>query len=69
LRSKLLGGDGGKKARFTEESTKETVKTIRAGNAGDFGLTCGYLLVCFFRYHARPWVQAEAPGIPCALTI
>jgi hypothetical protein len=29
--------DGGKKARFTGESTKETVKTIRAGNAGDFG--------------------------------
>jgi len=27
-------GDGGKKARFTRKSTKETVKTIRAGNAG-----------------------------------
>ena len=26
--------DGGKKARLTGESTKETVKTIRAGNAG-----------------------------------
>jgi len=29
-------GDGGKKARLTEESTKETVKTIRAGKAGSF---------------------------------
>jgi hypothetical protein len=28
--------DGGKKARFTRESTKEAVKTIRAGNAGTF---------------------------------
>jgi hypothetical protein len=27
-------GDGGKKARFTRESSEETVKTIRAGNAG-----------------------------------
>ena len=27
-------GDGGKKARFTRESAEETVKTIRAGNAG-----------------------------------
>jgi hypothetical protein len=26
--------DGGKQARLTEESAKETVKTIRAGNAG-----------------------------------
>jgi len=29
-------GDGGKKARLTRESAKETVKTIRAGNAGSF---------------------------------
>ncbi|HZR74134.1 hypothetical protein [Bradyrhizobium sp.] len=27
-------GDGGKKARLTRESTKEAVKTNRAGNAG-----------------------------------
>jgi len=26
--------DGGKKARLTRESAKETVKTIRAGKAG-----------------------------------
>ena len=31
-------GDGGKKARFTEEITKETVKTIRAGKAGTIRL-------------------------------
>jgi len=29
-------GDGGKKARLTRESAKETVKTIRAGKAGRF---------------------------------
>jgi hypothetical protein len=27
-------GDGGNKRRFTGESTKDTVKTIRAGKAG-----------------------------------
>jgi hypothetical protein len=34
-------GDGDKKARFTKESTKETVKTNRAGNAGLLRRTCG----------------------------
>jgi hypothetical protein len=41
LRGDDLAGDGGKKARLTRESAKETVKTIRAGNAGDVGSTCG----------------------------
>jgi hypothetical protein len=30
----IPAGDGGKKARLTEEITKETVKTTRAGKAG-----------------------------------
>ena len=53
LRGDDLADDGGKKARLTGESTKETVKTIRAGNAGMFRRTCGDLLVCFFHLHAR----------------
>jgi len=32
-----LAGDGGKKARFTGESTKETVKTIAQGRPGSLG--------------------------------
>jgi hypothetical protein len=30
----ILTGDGGKKARLTRESTKETVKTIAQGRPG-----------------------------------
>ena len=30
----IAAGDGGNKARLSEETTKESVKTIRAGNAG-----------------------------------
>jgi len=32
-----------------------------------FGVPVVTTLVCFFSSHAGPWVQAEAPGIPCAL--
>jgi hypothetical protein len=46
-------GDGGNKARFTRESTKETVKTNRAGKAGCSGRTCGDLLMCFFILRMR----------------
>ncbi len=34
LRQNISAGDGGKQARFTRESAKETVKTIACGNAG-----------------------------------
>src|SRR6266850_1545855 len=34
LRQDISAGDGGKQARFTRESAKETVKTIACGNAG-----------------------------------
>ena len=49
----------------TEESVKETVKTIAQGMPDD----CGVPLVanaCAFLLHRRPRVQ-RAPGIPCAL--
>jgi hypothetical protein len=38
LRSKLLRGDGGKKAR-SPGSTEEAVKTIARGMPGDSGVT------------------------------
>src|SRR5579872_71164 len=50
LRDDDLAGDGGKKARLTRESTKETVKTIRAGNAGEAArpvVTEARVLFCF----------------------
>lgn len=42
-------GDGGKKARFTQESTKETVKTIARGKPDRSGWTCGDYLAFFTR--------------------
>jgi hypothetical protein len=44
-------------------STKEAVKTIRAGNAGRFRRTCGDDL----RVFSRKLRVRDAPGIPCAL--
>jgi hypothetical protein len=51
----------------TGEITKETVKTIAQGMPVLRLSPVATLLVCFFNLHARPWVAAEAPGIPCAL--
>src|SRR5882672_12274505 len=51
----------------TEESVKETVKTIAQGMPDD----CGVPLVadaCAFLLHRRPRVQ-RASGIPCALFV
>jgi hypothetical protein len=63
----ILAGDGGNKARLTRESTKETVKTIRAGKAGHVRRTCGdYARVLYFILHARLRAR-RAPGFPCAL--
>jgi hypothetical protein len=47
-------GDGGKRARLTGESTKETVKTIACGTPGDPGVFVVTTLVCFhiFAYEA-----------------
>ena len=65
----ILQSDGGKKARFTRESSEETVKTIRAGNAGMFRRTCGdyaYVLSLFARKAAgelgRPAFPAPSDG-------
>ncbi len=50
----------------TEESTKETVKTIACGNAGQF--RCIRLLVCFLLHEAHTRLRVQrAPGIPHAL--
>jgi hypothetical protein len=46
-------GDGDNKARFTRESTKETVKTNRAGSAGMFGGPVVTCLRAFLFLHAR----------------
>jgi hypothetical protein len=44
--------DGGKRARFTGESTHETVKTIARGMSGDSGVLVVTTLACF-TYFAR----------------
>jgi hypothetical protein len=51
---------------ITRESTKEAVKTIRAGKAGLFRRACGDLLACFLILHARLRVR-KASGFSCAL--
>jgi hypothetical protein len=57
--------DGGNSAALPGESTKDTVKTIRAGKAGRSGETCGPPRVHF--YGARTCGCQPAPGLPCAL--
>jgi hypothetical protein len=69
LRGDDLDGDGGKKARLTKESAKETVKTIRAGNAGIVSATCGELPSCVFLLTRETAGAFDAPGIPCALYV
>jgi hypothetical protein len=61
-----MAGDGGKKARLTEEITKEAVKPSRrecrcAGN------TCGDLSSYAFLFAYEAAGVAKTPGIPCAL--
>ena len=57
--------DGGNQAMVTEESSKETVKTIAQGMPVD----AVYLWFCRVLFVARgPWVR-WAPGLPCALLI
>src|SRR5262249_31636034 len=51
-------GEGGKKARLTQESTKETVKTIARGKPDRSGWTCGDYTRVFF-----PREAAGAIGI------
>jgi hypothetical protein len=49
----------------TEESTKETVKTIAQGRPG-VPVNLWSTTVCFLPLHTGLWVQ-RAPGFPCAL--
>jgi hypothetical protein len=56
------------KSPITEESPKETVKTIAQGMPDRFGVPVVTLLVCFFVSHARPRAY-RSPGIPCALFV
>jgi hypothetical protein len=59
-----LAGDGGKQARFTEESTKETVKTIAQGMPVVPAVPV--VLPRVFLLHAGHGCQ-PTPGIPCVL--
>jgi hypothetical protein len=56
-------------ARLSGETTKETVKTIRAGSAGSFRRTCGVLTRVVFSPPREAAGAHVAPGIPCALFI
>jgi len=58
-------GDGGNSASLPGESTKDTVKTIRAGKAGRSGEPVVHP-VCIF-CGARTCGCQPAPGLPCAL--
>src|SRR3569832_2554352 len=55
------------KSPVSGASTKETVKTVRAGNAGMFGVPVVDLTACFHSLHAELRVR-KTPGIPCALS-
>src|SRR3954469_12431756 len=59
-------GDGGKKRRFTGESTKELVQTIARGKPERLAEPVVTTLVCFLCLHARLRVLT-ASGFPCAL--
>ena len=61
-------GDGGNSASLPEESTKDTVKTIRAGKAG---MSRRHLssTPCALLQHTRDFGCQPAPGLPCAFLI
>jgi hypothetical protein len=53
------------KSPITKESTKETVKTIRAGNAGALAIPVATkACVLFYFSHARPRVRPKHPAFP-----
>src|ERR1700756_1119638 len=62
-----LAGDGGKQARLTRKSTKETVKTIAQGRPGETASTCGDYHSCGFLSPREAAGAGKAPGFPCAL--
>ena len=61
--SKLLRGDGGKQSPVTEESAKETVKTIARGMPGVSGVTV-VTNACAFYHCARGCGRAGRPAFP-----
>ena len=63
---KAHAGDGGKKGRFTGESTKQSLKPLRGESRVVPAEPVVTTLVCFFISHTRLRVQL-APGFPCAL--
>jgi len=60
-----LHGDGGNSASLPGESTKDTVKTIRAGKAGMFRRHPSSARARLIR--TRDFGCQPAPGLPCAL--
>ena len=48
----------------TEESTKETVKTIARGMPGETGVTVVTTLVCFVLFRTRGFGRIERPAFP-----
>jgi hypothetical protein len=56
------------KSQVTGESAKETVKTNRAGNAGDTALTCGDFAGVLSFTARQAAGEAYHPGITCALS-
>jgi hypothetical protein len=60
----LLRGDGGKKARFTGETTKETVKTIAQGMPARSANLWWTNSCAFYFSHARLWVRTTRPAFP-----
>jgi hypothetical protein len=57
---RIVAFDGGKKARFTREIAKETVKPLAQGRPDVLGVPVVTELACFFIF-AR-----EAAGVACS---
>src|SRR5216683_145793 len=68
VRSKLLRGDGGKKARSPGRARSKPLKPLRReGRIASAEPVCSCAF-CYVHLHARPRVQ-RAPGFPCALSL
>src|SRR5271169_5082449 len=64
LRKVTFAGDGGQKARFAGESTKETVKTIAQGRPGRSGEPVVTTLVWLFSFPTRGCGCIMRPAFP-----
>jgi hypothetical protein len=63
----MIRGRRWQQSPVTGESAKETVKTIRAGNAGPIRRTRGDYARVLFSFARETAGAVDAPGIPCAL--